>query len=115
MGKRLTHEEFIERVQKIKPTVEVLSEYKGAYEKVYFRCKICGHEWEAQANSMLKGLSGCRKCADVYTANIRRKTTEWFITKAIQIHGMRYDYSKVNYTGIWNKIEIICNEHGSFF
>ena len=28
---------------------------------------------------------------------------------------MRYDYSKVNYTGIWNKIEIICNEHGSFF
>ena len=63
MGKRLTHEEFIERVQKIKPTVEVLSEYKGAYEKVYFRCKICGHEWEAQANSMLKGLSGCRKCA----------------------------------------------------
>ena len=58
---------------------------------------------------------GCRKCADNYTANIRRKTTEQFINEAIQIHGMRYDYSKVNYTGIWNKIEIICNEHGSFF
>ena len=58
---------------------------------------------------------GCRKCADNYTANIHMKTTEQFINEAIQIHGMRYDYSKVNYTGILNKIEIICNEHGSFF
>ena len=63
MGKKLTQEEFVKRVHKIKPTVEVLSEYKNTYEKIHFRCKICNHEWEAQANSMLKRLSGCRKCA----------------------------------------------------
>ena len=59
----MTQEEFIERVSKVKPTVEVLSEYKKINEKVRFRCKICNHEWEAQAKSMLIGSSGCRKCA----------------------------------------------------
>jgi len=26
-----------------------------------------------------------------------------------------YDYSKVNYSGYTNKVEIICPVHGSFF
>lgn len=42
----------------------------------------------------------------------RKLTTEEFINKSTQIHGTRYDYSKVNYTATKNKIVIICKEHG---
>lgn len=41
--------------------------------------------------------------------------TEEFIKRAKAIHGDRYDYSKVAYSGVNNKVEIICPVHGSFF
>lgn len=46
---------------------------------------------------------------------MKRKTREEFINDAIEVHGNKYDYSKVDY--INNKIEvcIICPEHGVFF
>ena len=42
------------------------------------------------------------------------KTTEQFILEAKEIHGDRYDYSKVVYTGKDNKIIIYCKIHGEF-
>lgn len=43
-----------------------------------------------------------------------RKTTEQFIEEARQIHGDKYDYSKVVYLNNRTKICIICPEHGEF-
>lgn len=37
-----------------------------------------------------------------------------FIERAIQVHGNRYDYSKVNYTSNKAKVTIICPDHGEF-
>ena len=45
----------------------------------------------------------------------RKLTTEEFIEKAKQIHGDKYDYSKVNYIKNLNKVCIICLEHGEFW
>lgn len=42
------------------------------------------------------------------------KTTEKFIQDVIAVHGDRYDYSLVIYTGAQNKIEILCKKHGAF-
>lgn len=44
----------------------------------------------------------------------KKLTTEEFIKKAIEIHGDKYDYSKVNYVNAYSKIVIICKEHGEF-
>lgn len=44
----------------------------------------------------------------------KRLTTEEFISKAKDIHGDKYDYSKVNYVKAKDKVEIICPTHGSF-
>lgn len=65
--KNMSTEKFKEKVSLIKNNVEVLSEYKGRYEQVAFKCKNCRHEWSAQAKSMLSGASGCRKCAGSYS------------------------------------------------
>jgi hypothetical protein len=40
--------------------------------------------------------------------------TEEFIKKAIEKHGDRYDYSKVEYIKAINKVIIICKTHGEF-
>ena len=45
----------------------------------------------------------------------RRLTTEEVIAAAREVHGDRYDYSKVNYTRRCDKICIICPEHGEFY
>ena len=39
-------------------------------------------------------------------------TTEEFIKKAREVHGDRYDYSKVEYVNKKTKVCIICKEHG---
>ena len=52
----------------------------------------------------------------------RRLTTEEFIERARKIHGDKYDYSKVDYKGLYKSVCIICHkkdkhgkEHGEFW
>ena len=42
-------------------------------------------------------------------------TTEEFIKKAREVHGDRYDYSKVEYVNSTTKVCIICPKHGEFW
>lgn len=46
---------------------------------------------------------------------MKKLTQENFITKAKQIHGDKYDYSKCVYNGYNAKVCIICPEHGEFW
>lgn len=52
---------------------------------------------------------GCPKCGGSYNY-----TTEEWIEEAKKIHGDIYDYSKVKYINIKNKVIIICKKHGEF-
>lgn len=45
----------------------------------------------------------------------KKLSQEQFINRAKEIHGNKYDYSKVNYIGSENKVCIICPEHGEFW
>lgn len=45
----------------------------------------------------------------------KKLTREDFIQKAILIHGLLYDYSKVIYINNWTKVCIICPIHGEFW
>lgn len=47
--------------------------------------------------------------------NTERLTTEEFIKRAKNIHGNKYDYSKVEYHSAHKKVCIICPEHGEFW
>lgn len=42
-------------------------------------------------------------------------TTETFIKRAKEVHGDKYDYSKVDYINSATKVCIICPEHGEFW
>jgi len=45
----------------------------------------------------------------------RKKTTNETIKDFQNVHGDKYDYSKVNYINSRTKVEILCLEHGSFW
>ena len=45
---------------------------------------------------------------------MKKLTTEEFIKRAKEIHGDKYDYSLVEYKGIYEKVKIICPIHGLF-
>lgn len=76
--------------------------------KVCIICKEHG-EFLQTPHEHIRG-GGCPLCAH----NVKYSTDD-FIEKAKEIHGDRYDYSKVEYKGIRNKVCIICKEHGEFW
>lgn len=86
-----------------------LVNYTGNKNKVTIICPIHGN-FDMRPDNHINGKSECPTCS-----GNQRYTTETFVAKAKEIHGDKFDYSKVNYKGIFTKIEIVCRDHGSFF
>ena len=55
---------------------------------------------------------GCKKC-DYEIPRADKKRI--LLDKAKVVHGDKYDYSRVEFTNISNKVEIVCRTHGSFW
>lgn len=64
-------------------------------------------------NSHLNG-SGCDQCGNESARKKLSMGTEEFIVKAQAVHGLKYDYSKVEYVSNKQPIIIICSSHGYF-
>ena len=82
-------------------------EWKGYQRKVCIVCPEHGEFWQSPFLH-LKTL-GCPKCSGSFMDQ------QFFIEKSRAIHGDKYDYSKVIYTGNKNKVCIICPKHGEFW
>jgi len=83
--------------------------YKGSMKEIEIICRIDKHGSFFQTpNSHLK--SGCPRCGGTK----KLSKTEW-IEKAKLKHGLKYNYTKVEYINSMSKVEIICPKHGSFF
>ena len=57
---------------------------------------------------------GCNQCGIDLSKKKQRDTKEIFINKSREIHGDKYDYSKVEYHNSQAKVIIVCKEHGGF-
>ena len=112
--KKLTKKKFIERAKKIHGNKYDYSKVKYIdYETpVRIICPIHG-EFQQSPNSHLHSY-GCPKCGRKNINVDRKLTTEEFIKKAKEVHGDKYDYSKVEYKNNKTPVTIICPEHGEF-
>ena len=74
---------------------------------VTFKCEKCGTITEKvyQKNRYVPICESCGKGG---------KSTEEFIAIGKRNFGNKYDYSKVNYTGCFEQVTIICPIHGKF-
>jgi len=112
MTRKVTTKEFIERaVSKHGPFYDY-SELTPTYlrDKVIIKCPEHGIFMQ-RASRHLYG-SGCPTCN---RKREKRITTEEFISKAISVHGNKFDYSKTEYHRGHENVRVICSKHGEFF
>lgn len=123
-GKYMTKELFIAEAKKVH------GEETYNYDKFVFtnkktksiiHCNKHNIDFEQTPRKHLSG-HGCPICRYEKSSSSKTHTTDWFLEKARDIYGDRYDYSKSVYTKSYEKLEIIChekdefgNEHGSFW
>ena len=107
--KKFTTEEIINQFKEVHSNLYDYSlvDYKNKDTKIKIICKEHG-VFEQVPNSHKKGY-GCVACAGFAKLN-----TEEIISQFKEVHGDLYDYRLVDYTGIDDKVKIICKEHGIF-
>ncbi len=118
--KKLTTEEVIKKITAKYDYDTSLVDYKNANEKI---CLICHHKDNEGVEhgkfyvttGHLRDGHGCPKCGIEKRINKRKSKIEDFIKKAKNIHGDKYDYSKVKYVNSHTKVCIICPIHGEFW
>jgi hypothetical protein len=114
----LSTEKFIEQSKKIHNNVYNYDKtiITTLLRNVIITCLIHG-DFTVIPKDHLKKI-GCVKCNDtniIKQSNSGVKyTIEQIISLAIEIHGYRYDYSKVVYNNMISKVIIICKVHGEF-
>lgn len=94
------------------------TEYKNSYTKVIITCKEHG-DYEMRPKDHLKAggeHAGCPKCGDIKAGISRTKSSDYFVKKAISVHGEdKFDYSKVDYKHTHTNIKVICKKHNLEF
>lgn len=86
--------------------------YQSIKKKIEIICKEHGLFLQTPL-SHLRG-SGCPKCGIKKMRTSLKKPIDLFIKECLKIHNNLYDYSKVSYDKLSDKIIIICREHGEF-
>ena len=89
-------------------------EYINSHIKVCIICPEHGEFWQTPS-AHINNKQGCPICGRLKVNNSLKLTTEDFIKKAKQIHGDKYDYSKVEYDNYNTQVIIICPIHGEFW
>jgi predicted nucleic acid-binding Zn-ribbon protein len=84
------------------------SNYLGATKPITITCPIHGDFELKQSTYHISG-TGCPKCGKKFI-----KSNDEFIKKGKEIHGDKYDYSKVEYNKLKDPVTIICPIHGEF-
>ena len=109
---RLTHQEFLKKVEKVHPAYSFPDDYITAIKKIKTRCPKHGI-FLMTPNALLNG-HGCQRCDDERTADRIRLTHKEFLQRCRRVHAEKYIYPE-EYRGGKIKIKIECPKHGPFF
>jgi len=115
MRKKWNTENFIKWAKEIHGTIFDYSDSVVGTSKsmVTIICPVHG-SFIQRASAHINMKQGCRKCADINNSVNNKDCTDSFLIKAKEVHGDKYDYSKVVYNGYGGFIIIICPVHGGF-
>ena len=108
-------QQFIEKAKSIHGNKYDYSKinYVNANTKVCIICPEHGEFWQTPyVHNNLK--CGCPKCGRINASLGETMKVEDFINKAREVHGDKYDYSKVEYVKSKIPVRIICRKHGEF-
>lgn len=115
-GRGLSNEEIIGRFKEVHGNKYDYSKvvFSKMHEKVCVICPEHGEFWITPSKHYSK-KQGCPKCAIKRRVEKQYSNEKDVIEKFIKTHSNKYDYSKVRYVSMRDKVEIVCPAHGSFF
>lgn len=111
---KMSVERFIEKAQKIHGNSYSYEEVSYINNRTPVNIICPTHGIFRQTPEVHLSGHGCPECANIKRAEKNIMTTSEFIAKAKNIHGDKYDYSKVEYVKYDTPVTIICPEHGEF-
>lgn len=88
--------------------------YTDVDTKVEIKCVQHNHTFWQSPYNHANGRLGCVHCFNTLKRQNHAQTKEEFITKAVNVHGDKYDYSLVEYVNNATKVKLICEAHGVF-
>lgn len=91
-----------------------LVEYVDGQTHVILICKIHGQFKVKPATHLNRHhKQGCPDCGRIIRSHL--KSEEKAVEEFQAVHGDKYDYSEINYTGMRNNINVYCKTHKTFF
>lgn len=98
----------------------VISKYGRINRHMFWNCVCdCGALHKVRQHNLTHNKTKSCGCLKKEVDDIRyaeaRISKEEFLRRSMLMHGGKYDYSKVEYNNTKSEVEIICNEHGSFW
>lgn len=110
MPKRKTQEEFIAEAKAIWGDKFDFSNavYINNHTSIEVKCNDCGEIFTPKPDNLLHH-HGCPVCS-----GNKKMTKEMFLKRAKEIHGDKYDYSKVVWVDKFTEVVIGCPFHGDF-
>jgi predicted nucleic acid-binding Zn-ribbon protein len=106
--KRLSNEEFIEKINLIHPgKYQYPEKYINSRQKIKIICPTHGSFFQLVSDHL--GGHGCKDCA-----HNRPLDTNKFVELSINIHRNRYNYDFVSYKNSSTYVKIKCSIHGIF-
>ena len=115
MPRKKTRQEFINEAVAVHGNKYDYSkvEYKDNKTKVEIVCPEHG-PFSQSPRDHLSG-NGCKDCAKERKSQGLRMTQDQFIEKSRSLYGNKYDYSKVQYVNLNQKVLIVCSQHNYSF
>lgn len=116
MSKKLTTDEFILKAKDIHGEKYLYKNvsYKNSRTKVNLFCTIHNTDFSILPYAHLQG-NGCPNCSqDKRTKSNTKYNLSEFLCISTEKHNGKYDYEKVSFNTLSDKVVIICAEHGEF-
>ena len=112
---KLSTKEFIEKARKVHGDKYDYSKvvYKGMHTKVCIICPEHGEFWQ-KPMLHINQKCGCRLCGYDRISHKLKSNQESFLERAKEVHGEKYDYSKVNYINMRTNVCIICHKKDKY-
>ena len=106
---RKTHEQFVDELHDINPNIIVIGKYVLSGNKINVKCKICNHQWDVVASSLLQG-SDCHICATKKISIANTTMHEEFLEK---LHKVNPHIEILDiYTNNHTKVKVKCKYCG---
>ena len=110
MSHKLTQEEFVQRMHKLHPQINVVGEYKDARTPIKLYCTIHDLYYEQTPDVAKRCKYSCPQCNIEGTASQRRKTNETFLEE-VSIAAPNVQILE-EYNGANSKMKVRCKKCG---